>query len=166
MQHLQKGFTLIELMIAIAIIGILAAIAIPAYHNYVARTQVMEAFTLLNGYKGAYETYIATNGVCPDNWTVPRDDIPVSTSISGKYVARVQFAAGPVYEPTDTQDYSGCHMRVYFKNSTEISRYLRGKYINFSHVHSTGASRFGCFKIDGAFYVPTIYLPSSCEFYW
>ena len=59
----QKGFTLIELMIVIAIIGILAAIAIPQYQNYIAKSQVSEAFTLADGLK----TAIATNkesGTC------------------------------------------------------------------------------------------------------
>ena len=51
MKHLQKGFTLIELMIVVAIIGILAAVAIPAYGDYTARAQAAEAFTLLDGFK-------------------------------------------------------------------------------------------------------------------
>jgi len=59
----QKGFTLIELMIVIAIIGILAAIAIPAYQNYIGRSQAAEAPTLLAGFKTPITEQIASNGL-------------------------------------------------------------------------------------------------------
>ena len=62
----QKGFTLIELMIVVAIIGVLAAIAIPQYNKYVARTQVAEAFALLGQAKQALTLYYQENGAWPD----------------------------------------------------------------------------------------------------
>ena len=62
----KKGFTLIELMIALAIIAILAAIAIPQYNKYVARTQVAEAFALLGPVKQALTLYHQENGDFPD----------------------------------------------------------------------------------------------------
>jgi type IV pilus assembly protein PilA len=67
MTHLKfsKGFTLIELMIVVAIIGILAAIAIPAYQNYTIRAQVTEGLTLADGWKTAIAEYYANTGVWP-----------------------------------------------------------------------------------------------------
>jgi len=65
MKQVQKGFTLIELMIVVAIIGILAAVAIPAYQDYLARSQVAEAISLLGGTKTPIEEYVGTNGSFP-----------------------------------------------------------------------------------------------------
>ena len=58
MKAVQKGFTLIELMIVIAIIGILAAIAIPAYQNYTIRSQVTEGLSLADGWKTSVAEYL------------------------------------------------------------------------------------------------------------
>lgn len=77
----QKGFTLIELMIVVAIIGILAAIAIPAYQNYIGRSQVPEAPTLLAGLKTPITEQIANEGLA--NGCV----IPDGAVTSGTYVA-------------------------------------------------------------------------------
>jgi type IV pilus assembly protein PilA len=67
MQKVQKGFTLIELMIVIAIIGILAAIAIPAYNDYTARAQVSEAVKLMNGLKTPLAEYFHDKGTLPSS---------------------------------------------------------------------------------------------------
>ncbi len=64
-KKIQKGFTLIELMIVIAIIGILAAIAIPAYQNYTIRSQVTEGLSLADGWKTSISEYYAQNGSFP-----------------------------------------------------------------------------------------------------
>src|ERR1700704_500574 len=65
MKTLQKGFTLIELMIVVAIIGILAAVAIPAYQDYIARAQVSEAVSLLGSSKTPMAEYFADKGFWP-----------------------------------------------------------------------------------------------------
>ena len=65
MKRINLGFTLIELMIVVAIIGVLAAIAIPQYENYVARTQVTEALSLAPVVKTAYEEYYSVYGALP-----------------------------------------------------------------------------------------------------
>lgn len=82
----QKGFTLIELMIVVAIVGILAALALPAYQNYIAKSQVTEAFNLTEGQKPAVVAAKAENGRCPSNGEA---GIAAATLIKGDYVDMV-----------------------------------------------------------------------------
>ncbi|EMT9024661.1 pilin [Neisseria gonorrhoeae] len=94
MNTLQKGFTLIELMIVIAIVGILAAVALPAYQDYTARAQVSEAILLAEGQKSAVTEYYLNNGKWPeDNGNA---GVASSSSIKGKYVKSVTVAKGVV----------------------------------------------------------------------
>ena len=95
MTKLQKGFTLIELMIVVAIIGILAAIAIPAYQDYTIRAQVSEGMNLAAAAKAAVaETYL-NRGVAPANRTVAGMSA-LLTETNGKYVSSVDVTNGVI----------------------------------------------------------------------
>ena len=86
-KSLQQGFTLIELMIVIAIIGILAAVAIPSYNDYLARAQVTEATGLTNGMKTAIKEWYSDRGFYP---AAPGS---IGGSTTGKYVATIVFTS-------------------------------------------------------------------------
>lgn len=85
---MQKGFTLIELMIVVAIIGILASFALPAYQEYLARAQVSEAVTLTGAGKTPMSEYFSDRGI----W--PLEAIDVMGTTSGKYVSEITVTAG------------------------------------------------------------------------
>jgi type IV pilus assembly protein PilA len=92
MKAIQKGFTLIELMIVVAIIGILAAIALPAYQDYTIRSQVSEGPTLAEGVKLAVAEYYANNGA----WPPTNLQIGFTSTVSGSYVTNIANAAGVI----------------------------------------------------------------------
>jgi len=86
----QAGFTLIELLIVVAIIGILAAIAIPAYQRYVVRSQITEGLNLVQGMKPAIAEYFAVEGHLPSDF----DAIAMDAPPTGAYVTGVSFDTG------------------------------------------------------------------------
>lgn len=89
MKYVQQGFTLIELMIVVAIIGILAAVAIPAYQDYTARAQVADGVSILGGIKISAHAQFSETGT----WAIPSGSVT-----AGKYLASVApGGASPAY---------------------------------------------------------------------
>lgn len=90
MNEKQTGFTLIELMIVVAIIGILAAIAVPMYQRYTIRTQVTEGLNLTSTARVAVSDFYMNTGGWPSNNTAA--GLPIPAQINGKYTAQVAVA--------------------------------------------------------------------------
>ena len=146
MKKMQQGFTLIELMIVVAIIGILAAIAIPAYQDYVIRTQVSEGSSLADGLKTAVgEFYNQTNRLPANNASA---GLAQSTSIVGKYVSQVDGTSGII---TATFASTG---------SQESNAKISGSTLVYSAVTNAGSVSWAC---KGRGNVLNKYKPQVCR---
>jgi type IV pilus assembly protein PilA len=145
MKRLQQGFTLIELMIVVAIIGILAAFAIPAYQDYIARTQMAEAVELLSGGKTPMAEFHADKG----RW--PGGAASVMGTTQGKYVNSISIAGGSATTNPITL--------MATMKSTGVNGSISGKTVQ---LVSTDGTQWVC-QQGASNGVDNKYLPASCK---
>ncbi|CWP24595.1 pilin PilE [Neisseria meningitidis] len=160
MNTLQKGFTLIELMIVIAIVGILAAVALPAYQDYTARAQVSEAILLAEGQKSAVTEYYLNHGEWPGNNTSA--GVASSSTIKGKYVKEVTVANGVI---TATMLSSGVNKEIQGKKLSLWAKRQDGsvKWFCGQPVERAGTDDTVAAAAKTADNINTKHLPSTCR---
>jgi len=143
-QRLSAGFTLIELMIVVAIIAILAAIAIPAYQDYLIRAQVSEGAVLASGAKAAVWDFVSNTGRFPSNNASA--GLATNTSITGSYVSSVDVTGGKIKVL-----YAGPKANSHITDSS--------KFLVLSPVSHAGSITWTCTPstLDGK------YLPTTCR---
>jgi type IV pilus assembly protein PilA len=141
---LQKGFTLIELMIVVAIIGILAAVAIPAYQDYIARSQVSEAVSLLGSGKSPMAEYYSDKGV----WPSYASDVMGNTQ--GKYTAAITLLGSAGAALTLEAVMKSANVNANIQNATALL------------TTADGGKNWNCTS-GGASPLSTKFLPGACR---
>ena len=144
----QQGFTLIELMIVVAIIGILAAIAIPAYQDYTIRAQVSEGVSLASGAKTAIAEVYQDSGVWPN--TNDLAGLSKAASIVGKYTTGVQVGAGTG---------GGTNVTVTYGNQANSNLIADGGNLVLTSTDRVGSVEWTCSNST----LPNKWLPAVCR---
>lgn len=147
MKKVQQGFTLIELMIVVAIIGILAAVAIPAYQDYTVRAQVSEGLSLASGAKTALAEYYNHRGSFPSSNASL--GLQTSTDITGSYVSAV-----------DAGNNAGVIEVTFGENVNDV---IDGSVLAVSAVTSAGSIKWVCKDGGGTPALDDKYLPTNCR---
>ncbi len=132
MKQIQKGFTLIELMIVVAIIGILAAVAIPAYQDYTAKAQAGELYTLMAGLKTPLVEAASANGTTA---ACVIGNYPTAVT-SGKSVAGITMTAGGT-APNDTCTLTGTY------KTAGVNSKISGKQVVMVYSSQDGSWKCG-----------------------
>ncbi|HEZ7270393.1 TPA: pilin [Neisseria meningitidis] len=163
MNTLQKGFTLIELMIVIAIVGILAAVALPAYQDYTARAQVSEAILLAEGQKSAVTEYYLNHGKWPGNNSSA--GVATSSEIKGKYVEKVEVANGVITAEMKSsgvnKEIQGKKLSLWAKRQAGSVKWFCGQPVTRNATNATNADDVTA--DDTAKKIDTKHLPSTCR---
>ncbi|MBJ7821788.1 prepilin-type N-terminal cleavage/methylation domain-containing protein [Neisseria meningitidis] len=166
MNTLQKGFTLIELMIVIAIVGILAAVALPAYQDYTARAQVSEAILLAEGQKSAVTEYYLNHGEWPKNNT-SAGVASSASDIKGKYVKSVEVKNGVV---TATMASSNVNneikdkkLSLWAKRQNGSVKWFCGQPVTRNAANANAKAGTDEVTADNTNKIDTKHLPSTCR---
>ncbi|HEZ6053230.1 TPA: pilin [Neisseria meningitidis] len=166
MNTLQKGFTLIELMIVIAIVGILAAVALPAYQDYTARAQVSEAILLAEGQKSAVTEYYLNHGEWPGNNTSA--GVATSSKIKGKYVKEVEVKNGVVTAEMKStgvnKEIQGKKLSLWAKRQDGSVKWFCGQPVTRNNAKANAANADDVAKTGtDSEKINTKHLPSTCR---
>lgn len=141
---LQCGFTLIELMIVVAIIGILAAVALPLYQDYTIRAQLAEGINLSSEAKAAVAEFYQDRGTFPGSNLSA--GIASAGSITGNYVTSVNVGTAPG------------EIRITFGNRAHLN--ITGGVMSLSAIPGAGSVQWVCKTVSG---IDAKYFPTNCR---